>query len=139
MFSYFFFFLSIQIGAEIAASERGVRKGPSLGYFSNQFSPGPALVEDISHFSCGLSAVSFSLTWDWRDEGAAGSRQLRGGWLEQLWSSQHWGFQKKLQSLTGFFQPCAQLACNCSHTVSTPALLRPFIWSTTCLPPLFLA
>lgn len=117
-----FFFLSIQIWAEIAASERGVRKGPGIGYFSPQFSPGPTWVEDISHFSQGhwdLGGVSFSLMWDWRDEGAPGRKQLHGGWLEQLLSHQHWGFQKNSKAWRVFFQPCAQLVCNCSHSVST--------------------
>lgn len=109
LFVLFFFFLlskkgcsctscilSTQTEAEIAASERGVRKGPRLGYCCHQFSPGPTRVGSISHLFSGAGTLVVSpcppggKRGD--EEGAPGRRQLLLGLREQLWEQPPPGF-----------------------------------------------
>lgn len=88
--------LSTQTEAEIAASERGVRKGPCLGYCCHQFSPGPTWVGYISHLfsSAGTPVVSPCHPRGKRgdEEGAPGRRQLLLGLWEQLREQPQPGF-----------------------------------------------
>lgn len=81
-----FSFLSIQCRAEIAASEREVRKRPGLGYFSHQFSPGPPWVEDISHFSWGTGTLVVS-PFVWCGTGEIRELQGEGSCMRAGWSS----------------------------------------------------
>lgn len=102
--------LSTQTEAEIAASERGVRKGPRLGYCCHQFSPGPTRVGSISHLFSGAGTLVVSpcpprgKRGD--EEGAPGRRQLLLGLREQLWEQPLLGFSaERLFSWTGLASP----------------------------------
>lgn len=125
--------------------ERGVRKGPSSGYFSLQFSPGPAWVGDSSHLfrGTGTPMVSpFPPAWDGEDEeGALGRRQQLLGLAGAAAEAASTGvFHRETPRPDGSPQPCAQLACDSSHAVFTSALLHicPFVWPTARFPSLFL-
>lgn len=102
---FILFFLSIQTKAEIAASERSHKRTwpklllpPVLPWFHLGRRYQPLLSR---HWDLG--DVSFSLTWDWRDEGALGRRQLLWGLAGAAVEQPELGFSAETPKPDRFF------------------------------------